>query len=168
MELSFLCYTAVDQLFLHSQAIWYRQESRWSRSGVHVGWEDWLPEWQCRPNICLGMYLSPCSVIYSYLLCSFWKFENGDNNSSLTELFRRWDEAKWERSQALCRSSRCDLGLFFPTYVLAAACTWGLSLSLSFFDYCLMLSVLMFLLLSVILRASGIGEHSTAFILGYK
>ena len=131
MELSFLCYTAVDQLFLHSQAIWYRQESRWSRSGVHVGWEDWLPEWQCRPNICLGMYLSPCSVIYSYLLCSFWKFENGDNNSSLTELFRRWDEAKWERSQALCRSSRCDLGLFFPTYVLAAACTWGLSLSLS-------------------------------------
>ena len=44
----------------------------------------------------------------------------------------------------------------------------SLSLSLSFFDYCLMLSVLMFLLLSVILRASGIGEHSTAFILGYK
>ena len=120
----------VDQLFLNSQAIWYLQESKWSRSGVHVGLEDWLPEWQCGPNMCSGMYLSPHSVIYSHLLCSFWKFENGDNNSSLTELFRRWDEAKWVRSQALCRSSRWNLALFLLPMCLPQP-AHGVSLSLS-------------------------------------
>ena len=76
-------------------------------------------------------------------------------------------EDEWVRPQALCRPSRCNLALFLLPMCLPQP-AHGVSLSLSFFGDCLMLSVLMFFLLSVIPRASGIGEHSTGFILGYK
>ena len=121
----------MSQLFLHSQAIWYQQESRRSRSGVMWGWRTGYLSGNVDPTYVLGcvqvhiqLFTLPCCVAFGSLKMEITIVPS-----------QNCSEDEWVRPQALCRPSRCNLALFLLPMCLPQP-AHGVSLSPSLATAC--------------------------------